>query len=206
MSLEDGGTDMDPGKRDIMDATHSALKKHGYGDLTIQDIADEFEHSKSLLYYHYEGRDELLVDFLEYILGEFLGNLPDEGDSPREELDALVDILLPTTVDEKPYRLMLAMFELRMNAPHDEAVREQYITVEMALRDTLEDILQRGIDANEFVDVETRIEAESLLSLLIGTRARRLTVYDPDQSIETLKAAIDAHIDRLSTAESDRNH
>ena len=33
----------------IMEATFEALSKHGYADLTIQTIADEFEKSKSLL-------------------------------------------------------------------------------------------------------------------------------------------------------------
>ncbi|MDL0126615.1 TetR/AcrR family transcriptional regulator [Halobacterium salinarum] len=199
MSLENYGEDLNPGKRDIMEATHSAVKKHGYSDLTIQDIADEFERSKSLLYYHYDGRDDLLVDFLDYILGGFLTNLPEEGTAPRQELDDLIELLLPTTIDEEPYRLMLAMFELRMNAPHDQAVREQYLEVEEELRAILEDILQRGIEADVFLDVDVEVEAEALLSLLVGTRARRLTVYEPDQSIEILKTAINAHIDRIST-------
>lgn len=202
MSFEDYGDDMDPGKRDIMEATHSAVKKHGYSDLTIQHIADEFDRSKALIYYHYDGRDDLLVDFLEYILGGFLGNLPEEGSAPRKELDDLIDLLLPTTINEEPYRLMLAMFELRMNAPHDEAVREQYLEVEEELRAIFEDILRRGIEANEFVDVDVEVEAETLLSLLVGTRARRLTVYDPEQSIESLKDVIDAHIDRISTKDT----
>jgi AcrR family transcriptional regulator len=180
MSFENYGDDMDPGKRDIMEATHIAVKKHGYSDLTIQHIADEFDRSKALIYYHYDGRDDLLVDFLKYILGGFLA-------------------LLPTTVNEEPYRLMLSMFELRMNAPHDEAVREQYLEVEERVKMVLEDILRRGIESNQFVDVDVEVEAETLLSLLIGIRARRLTVYNPEQSIEPLKATIDAHIDRIST-------
>ncbi|KOX95348.1 TetR/AcrR family transcriptional regulator [Halorubrum tropicale] len=200
MSFENYGDDMDPGKRDIMEATHIAVKKHGYSDLTIQHIADEFDRSKALIYYHYDGRDDLLVDFLKYILGGFLATLPEEGSSPREELDDLIELLLPTTVNEEPYRLMLSMFELRMNAPHDEAVREQYLEVEERVRMVLEDILRRGIESNEFVDVDVEVEAETLLSLLIGIRARRLTVYNPEQSIEPLKATIDAYLDRISTA------
>ncbi|MBO4248916.1 TetR family transcriptional regulator (plasmid) [Halomicrobium sp. IBSBa] len=203
MSFEGYGEDMEPGKRDIMEATHRAVREHGYSDLTIQRIADEFGRSKALLYYHYDGRDDLLIDFLDYILGGFLANLPEGGTAPREELDALVDRLLPTTVDEEPHRLMLAMFELRMNAPHDDAVREQYVEVEAQLRDILEDILRRGIEANDFVDVDVDAEAEALLSLLVGTRARRLTVYEPDTSIEPLKRAIDAHVARISTADAD---
>ncbi|MFC3478226.1 TetR/AcrR family transcriptional regulator [Halobacterium litoreum] len=189
---------LDPGKRDIMEATYSALTKHGYGDLTIQQIADEFENSKTLLYYHYDSKDALLLDFLDYVLQQFLADLPDASESPREELETLVDTLLPTTVDDDPYRVMLAMFELRVNAPHDEDCREQYLAVEDELADYIRDVLARGVDAGEFEPLDLDVETELLVSLLVGTRARRLTVYDPDESIESLKAAIRAHVDRIT--------
>lgn len=202
MASEDGLDELDPGKRDIMEATYSAVSKHGYGDLTIQNIANEFEHSKTLLYYHYDGKDELLVDFLDYVLTQFLASLPDSTESPRGELEDIVDLLLPTTMDEELYQVMLAMFELRVNAPHDETVREQYLVVDRELRDLLEDVLSRGIEAGDFRDVNVAVEAESILSLLIGTRARRLTVYDPQQTIEPLKTAIEVHVDRISTTDT----
>ena len=37
---------------DIMSATFRALSKHGYASLSMQDIADEFDKSRSLLHYH----------------------------------------------------------------------------------------------------------------------------------------------------------
>lgn len=197
--------DFSPGKRAIMEATYNAVSKTGYSELTIQDIAEEFERSKTLIYYHYDGRDELLVDFLDFILAEFLEDLPEQTDSPREELVHLIDLLLPTTVDEEPYRVMLAMFELRINAPHDEESRQQYQVVEQELESLLEDILRRGVQAGQFTEMDVSVEAEALLSLLIGTRTRRLTVYEPEESIEPLKRAIDAHIDRILAPESDPN-
>jgi AcrR family transcriptional regulator len=193
---------MDAGKREIMEATHSAVKNHGYSDLTMQHIADEFDRSKSLLYYHYTGREQLLADFLGYILDSFLADLPTEETTPQKELQELIDRLLPAKTTEEPYRLALAMFELRMNAPHNQAVRQQYVAVEEELKRLLEDMLQRGIEVGEFVDMDIAVEAEGLLSLLIGTRARRLTVYDPDESIEPMKTAINSHIDRLSATSS----
>ncbi|MEF8774483.1 MAG: helix-turn-helix domain-containing protein, partial [Halobacteriales archaeon] len=45
----------------LMAATYRALCEHGYADLTIQQIGAEFEKSTSLLYHHYDGKDELLV-------------------------------------------------------------------------------------------------------------------------------------------------
>ncbi|WP_423746591.1 TetR/AcrR family transcriptional regulator [Haladaptatus sp. SPP-AMP-3] len=190
-----------PGEREIMEATYKALSKHGYGNLTIQRIADEFKNSKALLYYHYDGKDELLVDFLEYVLHQFLATLPRGEQSPRTELETLIDALLPETLDEEPYRVQLAMFELRVNAPHDADCRDQYLDVDTELKKLLKDILVRGVEAGEFEDVDPDIESELLLSLLTGTRARRLTVYDPDESIHTLRQAIQTHIDRISVNE-----
>lgn len=201
MCASDAVDEMDPGKRELMEATYRAIAKHGYSNLTIQDIADESERSKTLLYYYYDGRDELLVDFLEYTLQRFLAELPDSVESPREELETLVDALLPTTVEEESYRVMLAMFELRGNAPHDAECREQYLAVDDELESLLADILSRGVESGEFERIDPDVEAKLFLSLLIGTRARRLTVYDPDESIEPLKAAIETHIDRISAGD-----
>jgi AcrR family transcriptional regulator len=52
----------------IMQATYRALRAHGYARLTIQRIGDEFPKSKSLLYHHYDGKDDLLLEFLSYML------------------------------------------------------------------------------------------------------------------------------------------
>lgn len=200
MTEKQSPEDLEPAKREIMDATYRALSKHGYDSLTIQDIADEFENSRTLLYYHYDGRDELLVDFLEYVLYEFLKGLPGEKKSARAELETLVETLLPATLDEDVYRIQLAMFELRVSSPHDQGAREQYLRVDSELRDLLEDIFTRGLEAGEFTEIDPAVEAELFLSLLIGTRTRRLTVFDPDESIHELRDALNTQIDRISAS------
>jgi len=198
MTQDGRAEELEPAKRRIMEATYRALQKHGYGNLTIQHIADEFENSKTLLYYHYDGKDELLVDFLDYVLAQFLNSLPRGDRTPKEELETLVDTLLPETLSEEAYRLQLSMFELRVNAPHDEGCREEYRHVDAELTELLRDILVRGVEAGEFDVDDPEAEAELFLSILTGTRARRLTVFKPDESIEPLRAAIRSHIDRIS--------
>ncbi|MFC7127836.1 TetR/AcrR family transcriptional regulator [Haloferax chudinovii] len=199
MTQDGRAEELEPAKRRIMEATYRALRKHGYGNLTIQHIADEFENSKALLYYHYDGKNELLVDFLDYVLAEFLDGLPRGDRTPREELETLVDALLPETLSEEAYRLQLSMFELRVNAPHDENCRDEYRHVDAELKGLLRDVLERGIEAGEFEAIDPDAEAELFLSILTGTRARRLTVFEPDESIESLRTAIESHIDRIST-------
>ncbi|MFB6100780.1 MAG: TetR/AcrR family transcriptional regulator [Candidatus Nanohalobium sp.] len=81
---------MDDSKQEIMEATCAALEKHGYTELSVQRIADEFDKSKSLLYHHYDGKDEILLDLMEFILEkyrdqEFREERRDTGDNFREE-------------------------------------------------------------------------------------------------------------------------
>lgn len=196
MTQHSESTDLDPVKREIMEATYRALSKHGYGSLTIQAIADEFENSKSLLYYHYESKDELLLDFLDYALTQFFTAVRVRDAPADDQLRTLVDNLVPETLPEDPYRVQLAMFELRVNAPHDADCQAQYLKADRELKTLLESTIQRGIDSGLFAAVDPEIEAELLLSLLTGTRTRRLTVSE-GFSVDTARTALLTQIRRL---------
>lgn len=208
MNRKEEKSRLDPVKREIMEATYQALSEHGYGDLTIQAIADEFDNSKSLLYYHYDSKDDLLLDFLDYALHRFLDEIRVGDRPPAKQLRALVDNLVPKTLDDEPYRVQLAMFELRVNAPHDHNSRQQYIEVDRDLKRLITEIIQHGIESNAFVAVNPDIEAERLLSLLIGARARRLTM-DDEFPIENARTALMTQIKQLETGDpvpSDPKH
>lgn len=200
MNREEKDSRLDPVEQEIMEATYQAVSEHGYGDLTIQAIADEFENSKSLLYYHYDGKDDLLIDFLDYALHRFLDEIHVGDQPPAKQLRALVDNLAPKTLDDEPYRVQLAMFELRVNAPHDDDARQQYMEVDRELKELLTEIIQQGIESNAFVAVDPDIEAERLLSLLTGVRARRLTV-DDEFRIENARTALLTQIQELETGD-----
>lgn len=204
MNRGETDADLGPVKQEIMEATYRALSEHGYGGLTTQTIADEFENSKSLLYYHYESKDELLVDFLDYVLHQFLAAIRVQDHPPAKQLRLLVNNIVPETLDEEPYRIQLAMFELRVNAPHDPNAQQQYLDVDRELKQLLKEIIQQGVESNAFVAVDPDVEAERFLSLLIGARTRRLTM-DEEFSIEPARAAILTQIQRLKTDSSAPN-
>ena len=52
----------------IVDATYRALCANGYAALTMQDIADECDRSTSLLHYHFDTKEDLLVELLAHLL------------------------------------------------------------------------------------------------------------------------------------------
>lgn len=206
--MNHGGDSHNPTKREIMEATYQALSEHGYGNLTIQAIADEFDNSKSLLYYHYDGKDDLLVDFLDHALHQFLEEVRVQ-DRPAKRLRTLIDNLVPETLDDEPYRVQLAMFELRVNAPHDQRCRQQYLDVDRELKEFIRDTVRQGVESGAFVAVDPDVEAERFLSLLTGVRTRRLTTYD-EFSIETARNALITEIqcmeaDTIAPSVSDTN-
>lgn len=195
MSLDDP----EPTREKILEATYEALCKHGYGDLTIQDIADEFEKSKSLLYYHYDSKDRLLVDFLDSTLEEFITDFHLTEETPREQLERLLDRLFPNNLDEENYPLQIALLELRAQAHHSELYQKQFTEMDRLFKETLVDIIEEGIRTGQFRDVDAELEAELLVSMISGMRTRRLTCQD--FQVEESRRAIEEHIDRRLRSE-----
>jgi len=180
----------------IMRATFRALCDHGYADLTIQAIADEFEKSKSLLYYHYETKDELLLDFLAYMLEHFerTHNTVDPEVDAVEQLQAWLDGPLPRTLEEGRRDFFTAMFELRVKAHHDEAYREQFARSDRVMRETIADHIELGIDRGDFRTVDVEETAALIQAVIFGSTLRWLTTGE-EAAVAEARSALDAYVD-----------
>ncbi|QLC33695.1 TetR family transcriptional regulator [Halarchaeum sp. CBA1220] len=176
----------------IMEATYRALCEQGYADLTMQAIADEFEKSKSLIHYHYDTKEELLVAFLDYLLAEFLENVEATNDgTPRERLDTLVDALLSGPDEAGDFQV--AMLELRSQAPYVESYREAFAANDDHLAELLADTVRDGVEAGVFRDVDPDAVAETILVLIDGARTRSVLFGDDDPVAHT-RRAIDGYV------------
>lgn len=163
----------------IMEATYSALQNCGYADLTIQAIADEFAKSKSLLYYHYDTKDDLLVDVLMDSLDRLsVEETVDSSKPPRAQLETFLDNMLPATLDEEDRAFRVTIVELRAQAPMDEAYREQFARADRLVRNTLTEILDGGIETGDFRDIDVPYTVDLLLSLVEGAITRHLVTSE----------------------------
>lgn len=176
----DGGVPADT-RTAIMEATYAALCKHGYADLTMQAIADEFDMTKAVLHYHYDTKEDLLVAFLDYLLDQFLDTVDTDtiGD-PEERLVALVDALLlgdhdgMTETDHWEYHT--ALLEVRAQAPHNDAFREQLTTNYEYVAAAVAAVLEEGIEAGVFREVDPDRTAGWLLATINGARLHQVTL------------------------------
>lgn len=152
----------------ILGAAFRALCEHGYANVTVQRIGDEFDKSPSLVYHHYDGKDDLLIDLLGFLLDEFEASIADgavagsaeRDDAPeiaperafdrsaREQLDGYLTAAVdPASLDD-PYapdaRFVTVMTELRSQAANDEAYRDHFDRSDRVFGEYLERLVREA--------------------------------------------------------------
>ncbi len=179
----------DPETRaEIMAATYGALCERGYTELTAQDIADRTDKSKSLLFYHYGSKGELLAEFVTYLIEAFEDRIEaNRHRPPLERLAAFVDWFLHEP-DGETHSFHTALLELRAQAPYTDRYREPLREADDHVRTALERILREGVEAGSLREHDSTEVATLLIAALDGARVRHLTL-DRAAYLETVRTA-----------------
>ncbi|SEW25843.1 TetR/AcrR family transcriptional regulator [Halobacterium jilantaiense] len=176
----------------VMDGVYDALVADGFADLTMQDIADEAGVSKSLLHYHYDTKQDLLVAFLDHLIERGKARAAEHEDEPApEHLRKFVGGALVDN-DDEDWAFATALLELQAQAPYDAAYRDQLARNEAFMRDHVADIVRDGVDAGEFRDVDPDAVARLVLAAVDGARVDRVVVDD-----DTPEVVHDALLDHV---------
>lgn len=179
-------------KLEIMEATYRALSRHGYAGLSIKAIGEEFPKSSSLVYYHFDDKDDLLLAFMDFVLDEFVALFDDGGtDDPEAGLRALVEEAFPAEPDDDQLDFHRIIVELRAQSVRDPAYREKFRRLETQFVDTVSRLLRAGNESGAFDVADVDTAAEHLIALLLyglsvrttsgreaGVEAARRIVYE----------------------------
>jgi len=177
---------------EILDGVYRALCAHGYASLTMQDIADECDKSKSLLHYHYDTKEDLLVAFLSRMITDYEEQLEDEvDDSPVDRLALFLAQFVFTPDEEERQSFHLALLEMRSQGPFNERMREQLVRSDEVLRETVADILRDGIDEGVFDAVDPEQTAALLVATLDGGRTRQVTLNENPTDVSYTRAVVE---------------
>ncbi|WP_414838048.1 TetR/AcrR family transcriptional regulator [Candidatus Nanosalina sp. VS9-1] len=177
-------------KQKIMDATYCALCEHGYADLSIQKIADEFDKGKSLIYYHYDDKEDLMLSFLDYMQNHMESTHEEIMDlSPEERLDAFLDKALGLEEKER-WEFQKAFLELRAQAAHNEKFKEKFGQMDRQILENLEEILSG-------IGIENRDISEIVLSSVEGAASRKVSIGDRE-GLQEMKGTIKDTVENLS--------
>jgi len=182
---------------EILDATYRALCEHGYANLTLQDIAAEADASKSSIHYHYDSKDQLFVAFLDDLYDRFTDRVDSpEGDTPYEQLDELLQVLLTTDAEPPLREFRTVMLELKAQAPYNSTLQERLTGFDEYLIEQLREILAAGMDEGEFDDdIEPARDVEFLATTITGAQTRHVTINQPsDQLYDTMTRYMERHL------------
>lgn len=169
--------DDDP-KTEILDATYQALCTHGYANLTLEDIAAESDRSKASIHYYFDRKRDLFAAFLGYLFEKYTDVVDGStGDTARETLLALLDVLLTDGEDAPDTEFQTAMLEMKAQAPYDDGVRAWFTESDELLSDRIRAIIADGVESGELDErVDPDLSAEFLTTAIQGARTRRVAV------------------------------
>jgi AcrR family transcriptional regulator len=169
---------LDGTERDILEATYRALVAEGLAGTSMRRIADEFDGSLSLLYYHHDDQAGLFADFLDYLLDALAERLAVTADTPATTLGRRLDRLVPPDAGSDAVEFNRVLLELRVGS-RDPEVRERFDRNDELVREALADPIERGIESGRFRRVDVDTVAVGLQSAALGATVRAVTLNDP---------------------------
>lgn len=186
----------------IMEATFRAVCQSGYAELTMQDIADEFEKSKSLLHYHYDTKEDLLAAFLEHLIDQFETRLVELADTDAPVEDRLREFIDWFTLDpdeQDRMSLHLALLEMRSQAQRNPRFQELFARSDRMGREAFAQLIEEGQSSSRF---DTSVDAQAIARLCFaamdGARARQLTTGEAGYARSVGETLYELVIDTLT--------
>lgn len=174
----------------IMTATYRALCKCGYAQITMQDIADEFDKSRTLLHYHYDTKEALMLAFLDHLIGWVGDRLAEsETEQPLERLDEFIDKFVIDPDEDARETFALALLELRLQAAHNDTFQEKLAAHYRSNIETVATIIEDGIEEGTFRDTDPYETGEAIYTALEGARMYQVTL-GADTATQNIRKAL----------------
>ncbi len=196
MSSPDQRSSSEETREAIMDATFRALSNHGYADLRMRDIGEEFEMTRPVIHYHYNSKHELISSFLEYLIAQYkTDDAIADTDDHWERLEIRIDQCMfgPDIDGFDHWERMKVYHELFSQAQHNEVHRELFNEHYEGMVVGLANVIRDGIEQGAFADVDAMELSQLLTDVIHSARARRISLGQKDAP-EQARAAIDTFV------------
>lgn len=173
---------MDEARNEIMESTYRALCTHGYADLSIKKIAEESEKGKSSIYYHFDGKEELMLGFMDFMNRQVEKSFSEmETQKPERKLDEMIDMVLGA--EDEMWEFRKAMIEIQAKSSKDERFKSKLRELDQLMVRNFSEVLE------ELGNEKPRQKAETVLSCLEGAVTRKVSSGERDE-LENLKPNI----------------
>ena len=181
----------------ILAAAVRRIASDGIDGVRIARIAMDAGVSASLVHYHFDTRDDLLAQALEWSYEHTGGSRIDLDHlgvtSHAARLGSIVDQCLPVTTElREDWVLWIELWLRAVRHPEMQPVAEEMYA---KLREWFEEEIAGGIATGEFEECEPGDVADRTLALLDGLGVRHL-IGDRTISLEVARATVAASLAR----------
>jgi AcrR family transcriptional regulator len=187
------------GARDrILAAAVSRIASDGIDDVRIARIAMDAGVSPALVHYHFDSRETLLAEALDYSYARAGDARISSGELPAathaERLSSMVGQCLPTTPElAEDWVLWVELWLRAVRHPELRPVAEELYG---RLHDWFAEEIQAGVDSGEFdSDADVQAVADRTLALLDGFGIRAL-IGDTHVPLDRARAAVEESLAR----------
>ena len=164
-------------KDQILDAATDVFAQKGFSETRMDDIVEESGLSKGTLYWYFKSKDEIILSIFERIFNrEFLAleRLVEADGSAAERLLCYADIAIDDV--NRLLKLMPLSYEVMAWAFRRKFVQDAFKLYINKYMDVLVPLIQQGVDAGEFRDIDPSATAITIGAIMEGTIL--LWVYD----------------------------
>ncbi|UXA07674.1 TetR/AcrR family transcriptional regulator [Mycobacterium sp. SMC-2] len=180
-------------RRQVLDAAVKVMGRHGFHQMSMQDLAAEAKVSVGLIYTYFGGKEDLLLATIVRILDVFRDQLAPvikaAGDDVVDQLAAGIRRHIQI-VDENLDGVVLTYRESRTLAPADRARIKE---LEIATAAPLRAVIQAGIARGVFRDVDVDLTVFDIMLLAHGWALKHWH-FGPTYSIDEYIALQTRHV------------
>ena len=153
----------------IMEAAMKVFTKKGYSNARVDDIVEESGLSKGAIYHHFEGKKDIFLALIGHWETQTFPDFYSRNGKDRSASSTLRDFANEII---KVYKTRSYVFHAEVEfwslSNQDEEVRKRSQDLYEKIINLFELVINKGIRNKEFMQVNSRITAISILSVFQG--------------------------------------
>jgi TetR/AcrR family fatty acid metabolism transcriptional regulator len=157
----------------ILEAAADVFAQRGYGDAAVEEIATSAGTSKGGLYFHFPGKEALLMALLDHTGSLLMGRVQaamEEQEAPVDKAAAALLTLLRTLGKHRSLARIFAMEALGAGPKLNRRIMELHQSFETVIEEQLDD----AIAAGAIEPLDTRVTAQAWVGILNAVLTRWL--------------------------------
>ncbi len=156
-------------KKLILNSALEVFKTKGLEHATMDEIAQEADFGKATLYYYYKSKEEIFSTILIKgwtALWDGIEDVVIEKNTPRRKFIKIIKKIIELVNEDRP--LYEFLFFAPQSHPSSGDAEPEWKQYQVRLTNTMHKLIEIGIEAGEFPNIDSQITLKALGSIFHG--------------------------------------